>query len=237
MITPTVSVGCNNLSLQWRHNGRDSVSNHKPHDCVLNRLFRCRPKKTSKLRVTGLCAGNSPVTGEFPAQMASNAENVSIWWRHHACPWYILLKMWCISLDKSLIAKYGNGYDCTAFTLLFLSTDTSHFLKNHFDVTCLILYVLLGSNDIFSHDDDIKWRHFPRYWTFVRRIHPSPVDSPHKPPATGGFPSQRPVTRGFDVFFDKSYTSDVKRRNTLSCLDQHRHRGLKLWNSRDCEAV
>ena len=35
-------------------------------------------KKTSKLRVIGLCAGNSPVTGEFPAQMASNAENVSI---------------------------------------------------------------------------------------------------------------------------------------------------------------
>ena len=29
-------------------------------------------------------AGNSPGTGEFPAQMASNAENVSIWWRHHA---------------------------------------------------------------------------------------------------------------------------------------------------------
>ena len=41
-------------------------------------------KKPSKLRVPGLCAGNSPVTGEFPAQMASYAENVSIWWRHHA---------------------------------------------------------------------------------------------------------------------------------------------------------
>ena len=41
------------------------------------------PKKISKLRVTGLCAGNSLVTGEFLAQMASNAENVSIWWRHH----------------------------------------------------------------------------------------------------------------------------------------------------------
>ena len=39
----------------------------------------------SKLRVTGLCAGSSPGTGEFPAQMASNAENVSIWWRHHGC--------------------------------------------------------------------------------------------------------------------------------------------------------
>ena len=37
----------------------------------------------SELRVTGLCAGNSPVTGEFRAQGASNAENVSIWWRHH----------------------------------------------------------------------------------------------------------------------------------------------------------
>ena len=33
---------------------------------------------------TAVCAGNSPVTGEFPAQMASNTENVSIWWRHYA---------------------------------------------------------------------------------------------------------------------------------------------------------
>ena len=39
-------------------------------------------RKTSKLRLTRLCAGNSPATSEFPAQMASNAENVSIWWRH-----------------------------------------------------------------------------------------------------------------------------------------------------------
>ena len=39
--------------------------------------------KTAKLRVTGLCEGNSPVTGEFPAQRAGNAENVPIWWRHH----------------------------------------------------------------------------------------------------------------------------------------------------------
>ena len=71
------------VSLRWRHNGCDSVSNHQPHHCLLNRLFRRRSKKTSKLRVTGLCAGNSPVPGEFPAQMASYAENGSIWWRHH----------------------------------------------------------------------------------------------------------------------------------------------------------
>ena len=73
-----------NNTLWWRHNWHDSVSNHQPHDCLLNRLFRRRLKKTSKLRVTGLCAGNSPVPGEFPAQMASNAENVSIWWRIYA---------------------------------------------------------------------------------------------------------------------------------------------------------
>ena len=70
-------------SLQWCHNEHDGVSNHQPHDCLLKRVLGRRSKKTSKLRVTGLCVGNSPVTGEFPAQMASYAENVSIWWRHH----------------------------------------------------------------------------------------------------------------------------------------------------------
>ena len=77
-------------SLRWRHNGCDSVSNHQPHHCLLNRLFRRRSKKTPKPRVTGLCAGNSPVTGEFSAQMTSNAENVSIWWCHHV-HWELLL--------------------------------------------------------------------------------------------------------------------------------------------------
>ena len=70
-------------TLQWRHNGCNGVSNPQPHDYLLNHLFGCRSKKTSKLRVTGLCVGNSPGTGEFPTQMASNTENVSIWWRHH----------------------------------------------------------------------------------------------------------------------------------------------------------
>ena len=46
---------------EWRHNEHDGVSNHQPHHCLVNRLLRLRSKKTSKLRVTGLCAGNSPV--------------------------------------------------------------------------------------------------------------------------------------------------------------------------------
>ena len=37
----------------------------------------------------------------------------------------------------------------------------------------------------FIHDDVIKWKHFPRYWPFAR-----------------GIPTQRQVTRSFDVFFD-----------------------------------
>ena len=61
------------LSLLWRHNGRDGVSNHQPHDCLFNLSFRHRSKKTSKTHVTGFCAGNSPVTGEFPAQITSDA--------------------------------------------------------------------------------------------------------------------------------------------------------------------
>ena len=48
------------MSLRWRQNNHDGVSNHQPHGCLLNRLFRRRSKNTSKLCVTDLCAGNSP---------------------------------------------------------------------------------------------------------------------------------------------------------------------------------
>ena len=82
-VSVNTGTSMDNYSLQWRLNGCNNVSNHQPYDCFLNRLFRHRLKKASKLRVTGRCAGNSPEAGEFPAQMASNVENVSIWWRHH----------------------------------------------------------------------------------------------------------------------------------------------------------
>ena len=54
------------LTLLWHHNGRDCVSNHQRHDCLLSRLFRHRSKKTSKPRATRRCEWNSPVTSEFP---------------------------------------------------------------------------------------------------------------------------------------------------------------------------
>ena len=105
------------ISLQWRHNGPDRVSNHQPHQCLLNRLFRRRSKKTSKLRVTGLCAGNSPETGEFPAQMASNAKKVSIWWHHHV---YLLnchgiLRNLVCSFQWSILRNLIRGFEWCLF--------------------------------------------------------------------------------------------------------------------------
>ena len=43
-------------------------------------------EKISKLGVTGLCERNPLLADGFPSQRASNAENVSIWWRHRECP-------------------------------------------------------------------------------------------------------------------------------------------------------
>ena len=71
-------------SLQWHHNECNGITNHQHHDCLLNRLFGHRSKKTSMLRVTGLCEVNSPLTNLFPAQRASNRKNTSIWWLCHA---------------------------------------------------------------------------------------------------------------------------------------------------------
>ena len=94
-------------TVQWRHNKRYGVSNHRRIDCLLTffsgvdqrknqsnmlRYKTCLDTKpvlyqdrfcSLTLYVTGLCVGNSPVTGEFPAQRASNAEKVSVWWRYH----------------------------------------------------------------------------------------------------------------------------------------------------------
>ena len=54
------------VPLQWRHNQRDGVSNHQRRDCLLDCFVRRRLKKLSKFRVTGLCEGNRPVTGDSP---------------------------------------------------------------------------------------------------------------------------------------------------------------------------
>ena len=89
------------IPLRWDHNERDCVSNHQPHGCLLNHSFRPRSKKISKLRVTGLCHG------EFPAQRASNAENVPIWWRHHVHDTDHMYHDILVTRHKSQVSQHG----------------------------------------------------------------------------------------------------------------------------------
>ena len=70
------------------------ASNHRRLDYLLGRFFRCTSKKTSKLRVTGLCEGKPPVTDGFVSQRASNAEDISIWWRHHGLVGCYIVSGW-----------------------------------------------------------------------------------------------------------------------------------------------
>ena len=115
-------------SLHWHHNERDDISNHEPHDCLLSSLFGRSSMKTSKLRVTGLGTGNSLVTGEFPAQMASNAENVSIGWHYHVLKIFALvMPLWC-PCNWGLKFLYLNL--CISSTILLCnSQDSSHITK------------------------------------------------------------------------------------------------------------
>ena len=86
-------------------------------------------QRKSKHRVTGLCAGNSPGTGEFPAQMASKVEKVSIWWRHHATflhavhP-HILLKG---NASKQMI----NNNEIIITRNIIKSWSDSHYIEYH----------------------------------------------------------------------------------------------------------
>ena len=123
------------LALLWCHNECNGISNHQPHDCLPNGLFRCRSKKTSKLHITGLCVGNSSVTGEIPAQRASDAENVSIWWRHHK------QAVWFMSNVKS--HHTANPYGCTKAVLntihaLHLCHNEDDGISNQQCLDCLL---------------------------------------------------------------------------------------------------
>ena len=72
--------------------------------------------------------------------------------------------------------------------------STKRYLLIHHSITEQHDEICLGlANWCFgrNHDNVIKWEHFPRYWPFVRET-----------TSDGWFPSQRPVMRGFDVFFD-----------------------------------
>ena len=217
------------LTLHWRHNGRDGVSNHQPHRCLFNRLFRPRSKKTSKLRVTGFCGGNSLLTGEFPAQRPVTRKILPFHDIIMKCT--MLLCGGMHSLNKSTpppppppppqsdIQKVNRNHTCvrsrfyitvTSHERLCLKSAASRLFqqqisqannKETLNATSLALCngnavsVLMSSRPHNLQMIITWWRH--QMETFSALLALCAGNSP----VTGEFPSQRPVTRSFDVFF------------------------------------
>ena len=164
--------------LQCRHNDRDGVSNHLRLDGLLKRLFRRRSKKTSKLCVTGLCEGNSPVTDEFHSQRASNAENVSIWWRHHAHPsshpsvclacvqlaWSVMMKgmmvRWVWWYESS-ICKEIDGFWTSRLPITIFNTCSAIYVRT------ILLFVSVESACLYQERLSNTWLTFD---TFIKDV-------------------------------------------------------------------
>ena len=147
-------------SLQRRHNGRDGVSNHQPHDCLLKRLFRRRSKKTSKL--TGLCVVNSPITGEFPAQRTSNAVNVSIWWRHHVWKVHdLMLKSaysWKTGSDTKSVCSLS---PCYCWYCIFTGWPLNSIVTHDY----LLHQFVLCKDAVFMYHCSVSWQQQAITWT------------------------------------------------------------------------
>ena len=80
------------------------------------------------------------------------------------------LMHFCFSVLRKMHRKYR---------IIHLQVDDSiHLLYIHIGFILIMFWVFFLLNQ--CHDDVIKWKHFPRHWTFVRGIHRSPMNSPHK---------------------------------------------------------
>ena len=131
-----------NPALRWRHNGRDSVLNHQPQPFIQTQI-------NENIKALCHCAGNSPATGEFPAQMASNAENVSIWWRHHGLinqkSWLRIVELllrteWSVWKEKIavVVMNYSNNGDLKMYQLMLPNAK----LMNTFIILFLKLKII-----------------------------------------------------------------------------------------------
>ena len=81
--------------------------------------------------------------------------------------------------DYYIISCYILKINCQDFPIpQSIIVKLLDFSRPHWNATFQI--GRLSPNPWTTHDDVIKWKHFPRYWPFVRGIHRSPVNSPHK---------------------------------------------------------
>ena len=152
--------------LQWCHNESDGVSNHRRLRCLLNCCFRRRSKKSSKVRGTGFCAGNSPVTGEFPAQKASNVENVSIWWRHYGTTLHIY--------SREVGSSEARWLDCCKWVHLLTAITRYDCDIMHAVSYSLYLWYWLGKRNTVTdisnyHQCSHRCRSGVFMWTRIRR--------------------------------------------------------------------
>ena len=196
-------------ALRWRHNDHNGVSNHQPHGCLLNRLFRHRSKKNIKAPRHWPLWGEFTGTGEFPAQRASNVENVSIWWRHHGM---LLYHRGCVMNDFPIHGNMGSR----ALLRLIMSHRAN---KRRLVCVSVLLYNWIS----LQHDsiqrfvphstamavavhDQVRWKIRVRFRIWTResnawwRHQMEPFSTVPMWGESTGHLSQRPVTRSFDLF-------------------------------------
>ena len=140
------------ITLQWHHNEHNGISNHRRLHCLLNCLFRHRSKKTSKLRLTCLCVGNSTVTGDFPAQRASNAETAYIWWSHHGTP--LVLCKW-----QAIIYTNTHCHQFSAANLALAGFPLTNALGENLPSRYVNMFNLRLCNAVAIHHSLLKFGH------------------------------------------------------------------------------
>ena len=132
---PIVTNSNRIVALQWRHNGCDVVYNHQPHHCFLNRLFRRRSKKTSKLRVTGLCAGTY-TRGSFNIFLIDRMRfRIGRIRGIIATPIELPLN---VLYDDFSTCSWSNVFHCTQFDIHWINYVRLQLLVHHIQlVTCI----------------------------------------------------------------------------------------------------
>ena len=126
---------------------------------------------------TTVCSGADERKHQSSASLAfvqgihRSRENVSIWWRYHVIPLFYQSSVILLTIIKQIRHIALKEW----FTTLVLCC-----CELVFSVICQILFYPFVKSLFITHDDVIKWKHFPRYWPFVGEIHRSPMNSPNK---------------------------------------------------------
>ena len=218
--------------IQWRHNEPNGVSNHRRLDCLLKRLFRHRSKKSSKLRATGLCEGNSPwpvnsphkgpVTRKMvPFDDVIMDDTVKI-----TC---LVCRLFTVTLAadavNDLFCKPPSNQhqkDChtsllavTSLSLNTLNTYTAGYTTQHHIFNIYIYATLFSGIPTFIGflPQKLWWRHQMETFSspFVRGIHRSPQNSPHKGQWASMFSLIRAWTNGW---VNNRDAGDLRRHRT-----------------------